>query len=109
MNPQHRRRNKSYNEPGHAHELTFSCFKRLPLLSRDRTRRWFLEALDTARLRLQLALWAYVIMPEHVHVIVWRERDYQNSSYPHGSESARATESLGFSSSKSTCFSAAIA
>ena len=77
MTTQHRRRNKSYNEPGHAHELTFSCFQGL-LLSGERTRRWFLEALDSARRRLQLALWAYVIMPEHVHVIVWpRERDYQ--------------------------------
>jgi putative transposase len=71
MSSQLRRRNKAYNEPGHAHELTFSCFKRLPLLSRDRTRQWFLEALDAARHRLNLALWAYVIMPEHIHVILW--------------------------------------
>ena len=34
-------------------------------------RGWFLEALDSARCRLNLSLWAYVIMPEHVHVIVW--------------------------------------
>jgi putative transposase len=78
MTPQHRRRNKSYNEPGHAHELTFSCFRRLPLLSRDRTRQWFIEALDSARRRLNLSLWAYVIMPEHVHVIVWPlQPDYE--------------------------------
>jgi putative transposase len=62
---------RSYNEPGHAHELTFSCFHRLPLLNRDRTRRWFEEALEAARQRRNLALWAYVIMPEHVHVLVW--------------------------------------
>jgi putative transposase len=74
----HRKRVRSYNEPGHAHELTFSCFRRLPLLSRDRTRLWFLEALGTARHRCNLALWAYVIMPEHVHVIVWpREPTYE--------------------------------
>jgi putative transposase len=30
-----------------------------------------IEALDAARRRLSLSLWAYVIMPEHVHVIVW--------------------------------------
>jgi putative transposase len=71
MTSQHRRRNKTYNEPGHAHELTFSCFLRLPLLSRDRTRKWFLEALDAARHRLRFSLWAYVIMPEHVHVVIW--------------------------------------
>src|SRR5579862_5773922 len=70
MNHQHRKQVRSYNEPGHAHELTFSCFRRLPLLSRDRSRQWFLEALESARQRRNLALWAYVIMPEHVHVIV---------------------------------------
>jgi putative transposase len=71
MNLPRRKRVRSHNEPGHAHELTFSCFRRLPLLSRDRTRQWFVEALEQARRRLNLALWAYVIMPEHVHVIVW--------------------------------------
>jgi putative transposase len=71
MNRPHRKQVRSYNEPGHAHELTFSCFRRLPLLSRDRTRRWLHEALESARRRRNLALLAYVIMPEHVHVIVW--------------------------------------
>jgi putative transposase len=70
MNSPHRKRVRSYNVPGHAHELTFSCFRRLPLLSRDRTLQWFQEALEAARNRRNLALWAYVIMPEHVHVIV---------------------------------------
>jgi putative transposase len=70
MNSPYRKRVRSYNEPGHAHELTFSCFRRLPLLSRDRTRRWFEEALESSRRRRNLALSAYVIMPEHVHVIV---------------------------------------
>ena len=40
---------KTFNAPGHAHELTFSCFKRLPLLAKDRTRQWFVNALDRAR------------------------------------------------------------
>lgn len=78
MSVPHRKRVKSYNLPGHAHELTFSCFQRLPLLSRDRTRGWFVEALAAARQRLHLDLWAYVIMPEHVHVLVWpREPTYE--------------------------------
>ena len=71
MSVPHRKLVRSFNEPGHAHELTFSCIHRLPLLSRDRTRQWFVEALETTRHRRNLALWAYVIMPEHVHVIVW--------------------------------------
>ena len=71
MSTSHRKRVRSYNIPGHAHELTFSCFRRLPLLSRDRTRRWFVDAMENARRELDLALWAYVIMPEHVHVLCW--------------------------------------
>ncbi|HVS37466.1 MAG TPA: hypothetical protein VMS17_18025 [Gemmataceae bacterium] len=78
MDPHHRKQVRSYNTPGHAHELTFSCYRRLPLLSRERTRQWFLDALDAARRRRHLALWAYVVMPEHVHVIVWpREPVYE--------------------------------
>src|SRR3989442_8319277 len=78
MANQHRKRCKSYNIPGQAHELTFSCFRRLPLLSRDRTRRWFVDAMEAARREQALSLWAYVIMPEHVHLLLCpRERDYE--------------------------------
>lgn len=59
-----------YNEPGHAHELTFSCYRRLPLLSRGRTRRWFVDALGAARIKERFDLWAYVVMPEHAHVLL---------------------------------------
>ena len=73
-----RKRRRSVNDPGHAHELTFSCYKGLPLLSRDRTREWFIEALDRARTRHEFELWAYVLMPEHVHVLLMPLRaDYR--------------------------------
>ena len=68
---QPRKRRRAWNEPGHAHELTFSCYRRLPLLSKDRSRHWFIEALGRARQRRQFELWAYVIMPEHVHVLLY--------------------------------------
>ena len=64
------KRRVTYNDPGHAHELTFSCWRGMPLLSRDRTRRWFCEALDQARRKLDLELWAFCIMPEHAHVLL---------------------------------------
>ena len=60
---------RSSENPGIAHELTFSCYRRLPLLSPDRTRLWLIEALAAARQRHKLELWAYVIMPEHVHIL----------------------------------------
>ena len=65
------------NEPGHAHELTFSCYQRMLLLSKDRSRQWVVEALDRARRSCSFELWAYVIMPEHVHVLLLPTRtDY---------------------------------
>jgi putative transposase len=70
MLPPHRKLCHRYDEPGHAHELTFSCYRRLPLLSRERTCRWLAEAIAAARQRLDFRLWAYVFMPEHVHLLV---------------------------------------
>ena len=70
MPPPHRKRVRSYTLPGHAHELTFFCFRRLPLLDNDRTRQRFVDALGQARTRLRLQRWAYVIMSENLHAIV---------------------------------------
>ncbi|MCA9254023.1 MAG: transposase [Phycisphaerales bacterium] len=68
---QHRKTRKSWNAHGHAHFLTYSCVNRLPLLSTDRVRRWVIEAMTAARRSQNLELWAYVIMPEHVHVLLF--------------------------------------
>jgi hypothetical protein len=62
MNSDHRKRCRSYNNPGEAHELTFSCFRQLPLFSKDRSWQWFVEALDEARRRRDFLVWAYVII-----------------------------------------------
>jgi putative transposase len=51
-------------------ELTFSCFKRMPLLNPERTRRWFVQALQEMRQEWPIDLWAWVLMPEHVHLLV---------------------------------------
>jgi putative transposase len=74
MSSPHRKRKRTYNDEGHAHYLTFSCYRRLPLLSRDRSRQWFIDALIAARDKLDFDIWAYVIMPEHAHVLVWPRR-----------------------------------
>ena len=65
-----RKKRRSSNEPGQAHEFTFSCYKNLRLLTRERVRQWFINALDQTRTRYDLELWAYVIMPEHVHILL---------------------------------------
>ena len=69
-----------YNLTGHAHSLTFSCFHGQPFLSHKRTRQWMIAAMDQARHRLDLALWAYVIMPEHVHLLIWPKQEEYSMS-----------------------------
>jgi putative transposase len=61
---------RHYDLPGDAHFLTFSCYHRLPLLGKDRTRKWLIDALTNARMRHGFHLWAWVIMPEHVHLLL---------------------------------------
>ena len=81
-NCQHRKRCKRYNIPGDAHHLTFSCYNRLPLLASDRTREWLGEAVERACAGQNIALWAYVFMPEHVHLLVRpREASYDISRF----------------------------
>jgi putative transposase len=67
-------RRPNVNEPGHAHELTFSCFHGFAFLKAERTCQWLAEAIDEARLKHDFALWAYVFMPEHVHVLIFPKR-----------------------------------
>jgi len=60
-----------YNEPGHAHELTFSCFRRYAFLKAERTCQWLADSINQARTQLKFDLWAYVFMPEHIHLVVF--------------------------------------
>ncbi len=74
-------RRKNLNIPGHAHGLTFSCYRTQKLLTCERTCRWLAEAIDAAREKHQFSLWAYVFMPEHVHLIVCpQQREYDIAS-----------------------------
>lgn len=50
--------------------LTFSCYQRLPLLGNPAIRDVFAIALANARHRYAFKLYAWVIMPEHVHLLL---------------------------------------
>jgi putative transposase len=78
----HRKLCRRYNDPGHAHFLTFSCFKRQPFLARDRARNWFVDGIHRGLEIHAFHLWAYVIMPEHAHLLVWPSREvYEISAF----------------------------
>ena len=71
---------RRHNDPGHAHYLTFSCYKGRAFLSKDRTRHWLIQSILSARIRWKFDLWAFVIMPEHCHLLVFpREQQYSIS------------------------------
>ncbi len=67
----HRKRLRRADEPGDARFLTFSCFQRRAFLSRPRACGWFLEALERSRETHGFDLWAFVLMPEHVHLLIY--------------------------------------
>lgn len=69
-----RPRRRRYNRAGDAHELTFSCFRRFQFLRSERTCQWLADSIADARVRHDFALWAYVFMPEHVHMVVYPRR-----------------------------------
>jgi putative transposase len=61
---------KSWDVDWQAHSLTFSCYGRQPFFSGHHAPNWFLETLGEARDAGLFDLWAYVIMPEHVHLVL---------------------------------------
>lgn len=70
-----RRTFKFRNNPGEAHYLTFSCYQKRHFLSRDRTRQYVIDALEKAREQYGFHLWAFVIMSNHVHLLVYPPGD----------------------------------
>jgi putative transposase len=61
---------KRYYGRGDLHFLTFSCYRRLPLLKTMRARNLFVRALGKIRERYKFLLVGYVVMPNHVHLLI---------------------------------------
>ena len=55
---------------GDLHFITFSCYRRLPLLGSARARTIFVKVLSEIRDRFKFDLIGYVVMPEHVHLLI---------------------------------------
>jgi len=59
-----------FQKAGCFHFITFSCYKRLPLLARARGYDTFEIELERIRRRYEFVIAGYVLMPEHVHLLV---------------------------------------
>jgi len=55
---------------GDLHFITFSCYRRRRYLGTQRARHRFVKILDQVRPRFTFLLIGYVVMPEHVHLLV---------------------------------------
>ena len=61
---------KSYHVPGHLYFVTTTVVGRKKILSRPTIARIILESLDFLRRDGRIKLFSYVIMPDHLHLIV---------------------------------------
>ncbi len=59
-----------YQQSGCFHFLTFSCYRRLPYLGTTAARSLFERSLEAMRIRYGFGVCGYVVMPEHVHLLV---------------------------------------
>ena len=55
---------------GHLHFITFTCYRRLPLLRSVRAKNVFVQILGEVRDRYGFSLVGYVVMPEHIHLLI---------------------------------------
>ena len=64
------KRCRRYNIAGDAHELTFSCYNNRPFLRAERVCKYLIDSIMSSREKHQFDLWAYVFMPNHVHLLI---------------------------------------
>jgi len=76
---------KRYQPAGEPHFVTFSCYGRRPLLAPAQAKSLFEGALERARPGYRFYVTGYVVMPEHVHLLV---------SEPERATLARALQAL---------------
>jgi putative transposase len=61
---------KRYYGRNHLHFVTFSCYRRLPILNTVYARNLFVQELARVRQGYAFSLVGYVVMPNHVHLLI---------------------------------------
>ena len=64
-----------YQKCGVFHFITFSCYRRQPLLGDHGAYQIFEQVLEAVRLRYGFVVAGYVLMPEHVHLLLGEPPD----------------------------------
>ncbi len=73
-----------FDEPGHVHFWTISCYHRLQFFHDDGMKLVAIEALRLLQSTLGICLVGYVIMPEHVHVLIYPHTKHTDVPIPIG-------------------------
>ena len=84
---------KRHQREGDDHFITFSCYRREPYLTTASSKNIFLDSLELTRKRYNLEVLGYVVMPEHVHLLLSEPKDHEIPL-------AKALQSLKLSVSK---------
>ncbi|HWR17854.1 MAG TPA: transposase, partial [Terriglobales bacterium] len=61
---------RRYHYSGQSHFLTFSCYRREQRFDTAATYDLFLTCLENMRVNFGVCVYGYVVMPEHVHLLV---------------------------------------
>ncbi len=61
---------RRFHESGQSHFVTFSCYRRQPYFASAEVFDLFVGCLEDMRLRFDLCVYGYVVMPEHVHLLL---------------------------------------
>ena len=65
-----RRNLKRFYGSGDLHFITGGCYRRQPFLGTASRRDLFLAVLEQMRLRYAFVVVGYVVMPEHIHLLI---------------------------------------
>jgi putative transposase len=66
---------------GQLHFITFSCYHRLPFLEHPDSKNTLEQVIEKTRHSHNLAIYAYVFMPEHVHLLTSEPKTRTLSSF----------------------------
>jgi putative transposase len=83
-----------FDEPGTARFITFSCYRRLRLFDNDRIKDRFVERFVEFAALKRVDVLAWVVMPEHVHLVLFPEPADAISAFLSSLKRSFATEVL---------------
>ncbi|MEX1096786.1 MAG: transposase [Planctomycetales bacterium] len=70
-----------FDSEGHAQFVTFSCYRRRRLLDDDRCKRIVIGTLGAELAKRSGVCIGFVVMPDHVHALVWFPETHQLSDF----------------------------